>query len=79
MQSQMINFSIPQPLLSALDKRAKSEVKTRSEALRDAVRLYIKRRQDLDDIFAFGQKQAKILKLQPSDVEKLVDEYRQGK
>ncbi len=79
MQTQMINFSIPRPLLSALDEQAKSEVKTRSEALRDAIRLYIRQRQNLDDILAYGQKQAKKLKLQPLDVEKLVDEYRQGK
>jgi len=79
MQTQMINFSIPKPLLSALDEQAKSEVKTRSEAMRDAIRLYIRQRQNLDDIFAYGKKQAKKLKLKPSDIEKLIDEYRQGK
>jgi metal-responsive CopG/Arc/MetJ family transcriptional regulator len=79
MQTQMINFSIPKPLLSALDEQAKNEVKTRSEAMRDAIRLYIRQRQELDSIFAFGKKKAKKLGLKQSDVERLIDEYRQGK
>lgn len=78
MQTQMINLSIPKPLLIALDEQAKNEVKSRSEALRDAIRLYIRQRQNLTDIFTYGQNQAKKLNLQPADVEKLVDGYRQG-
>lgn len=79
MQTQMINLSIPKPLLLALDNLAKNEIKTRSEALRDAIRIYINQRQNLDDMFDYGQKQATKLKLKPDDVESNIDQYRQGK
>lgn len=75
----MINFSIPKALLSALDRQAKSEVKTRSEALRDAVRLYIRQQRGLEEIFSFGQDQAERLGVREDQVEGIVDEYRQGK
>ena len=79
MQTQMINFSIPKPLLTALDRQAKNEVKTRSELLRDAVRAYLVRRRQLADIFAYGKKRAAKLKITSSQVENIIDEYRQGK
>lgn len=79
MQTQIINFSIPKPLLLALDNQARSEVKTRSEALRDAIRLYINQQQNLNNIFTYGQSQAKKLKLKPEDVEAYIDQHRQGK
>lgn len=53
MQTQMINLSIPKPLLKSLDQQAKKEVKTRSEAMHDAIRLYIRQQQQLDDVFEY--------------------------
>jgi len=75
----MINLSIPKPLLSALDQQAKNEVKTRSQLLRDAISSYLQTRILLNNVYEAGRKQAKKLKLKPSDVERLIDEYRQGK
>lgn len=79
MQSQMINFSIPKPMLKALDSQAKADMKTRSEVLRDAVRVYLSQKQRWNDLFAYGRKRAKELGHKPEDVERLIDEYRQGK
>ena len=42
MQTQLINFTIPKPLLQAMDNQAKQEMKTRSEFIRDAIRYYLK-------------------------------------
>ena len=75
----MINLSIPKPLLSALDEQAKNELKTRSEALRDAIRLYIRQRNQLEEIFSYGQKQAKKRGTTKDQVEDIIDDYRQGK
>jgi len=78
----MINFSIPKQLLKTVDTLAETEMKTRSELLRDAVRDYLERRVKLtrrwEAIFAFGKKRATALKINPNEVEKLVDDYREG-
>ena len=79
MQTQMINLSIPKPLLKALDSQAKKEVKTRSELLRDAIRSYLNRNQHLADLLSYGKKQAKKLSIKDYQVEKIVDDYRKGK
>lgn len=79
MQTQIINLSIPKPLLKVLDQQAKREVKTRSELLRDAVRAYLSRRAELEEILEYGNTQAKKLGIKPDDVEAIIDEYRQGK
>lgn len=79
METRMINLSIPKPLLRRLDLQAKKEIKTRSEALREAIRLYVREESLLDEIFEFGQKTAKKLKVKEKDLEKTVDDYRQGK
>ena len=83
MQTRMINFSIPKKLLETVDNLAEAEMKTRSELLREAVRDYLEKRLILTKrwqaIFAYGKKKAKVLGIKPTDVEKLVDEYREGK
>jgi len=80
MQTQLINFTIPKPLLQVVDQQAAQEMKTRSELLRDAVRSYLERRiilsQRWQDILAYGSKKARSLNLKPQDVERLVDDYR---
>lgn len=79
MQTQLINFSIPTPLLKALDTQAKREVKTRSETIRDAVRIYLLRTSQWERITSYGRKQAKKLHIRESQIEDIVDAYRQGK
>lgn len=79
MQTQMINLSMPRSLLKALDNQAKKEIKTRSELLRDAIRAYLNRNQQLADLFFYGEKQAKKVKIKASQVEKIIDDYRKGR
>lgn len=79
MQTQMINLSIPTPLLESLDKQAKKEVKTRSEALRDAIRLYVRQQQQLDEVFGYGKQIGKKSGVKSSQVESIIDDYRHGK
>lgn len=79
MQTQLINFSIPVPLLKALDTQAKREVKTRSETIRDAVRVYLLRHQQWADVLEFGRKVGKRMRLTEDRIDDLVHEYREGK
>ncbi|MBU1127360.1 MAG: ribbon-helix-helix domain-containing protein [Patescibacteria group bacterium] len=41
MQTQLINFTIPKKLLGKIDILAKSEFRSRSELLREALRIYL--------------------------------------
>jgi len=79
MQTQTINLSIPKPLLMMINKQAKAEARTKSGLIQEAVRSYLNRQSAWNDIFTYGQKQAKKLKIKASQVEQLVDEVRQGR
>jgi CopG family transcriptional regulator / antitoxin EndoAI len=79
MDTQMINFSIPKALLKKLDAVAKKDTKTRSEALRDAVRVYVTQQSSWEDLFDLGKERAERMNLKQKDVEALVDEVRSGK
>jgi len=76
MQTQTINLSIPKPLLAMINRQAKAEARTKSGLIQEAVRSYLSRQNAWNEIFAYGQKQAKKLGYKPTDVERLVDDYR---
>ena len=79
MQTQTINLSIPKPLLAMISRQAKAEARTKSGLIQEAVRSYLRRQNAWNEIFAYGQNQAKKLGYKPTDVERLVDDYRQGR
>ena len=78
MQTQIVNISLPKRLLEMADSLAIEELRTRSELFREAIRSYISRELRLKSIFAYGERQAKKLKIKGSEVEKLIDKYRKG-
>jgi CopG family transcriptional regulator / antitoxin EndoAI len=78
MGTKIVNLSFPQDMLNDMDKVAKKEYRTRSELVREAVRRYLLRR-ELDDIYEYGERQAKKLDLGPEDVADLIADYRAGK
>ena len=77
MATVTVNVSFPKPLIKTMDAVAKQEARSRSELLREAVRLYVERKRRWENIFSFGHRQAKRLGLKPQDVEVMIDEYRQ--
>lgn len=79
MQTQTINLSIPKPLLAMINQQAKAEARTKSGLIQEAVRSYLNRQNAWNDIFAIGRRQAKKLKIRPSQLEKIIDDYRQGR
>lgn len=74
-----VNVSFPTVLLKRMDRVAKREARSRSELLREAVRLYVERKQRWERIFAFGHQHARRQGLKPRDVESLIDTYRRSR
>jgi len=75
-KTSTINLSIPRDLLERADREAKRESRSRSEIMRDALRVYLDRRARWADIFAYGDAQVKKLGLKPEDVEEAIREVR---
>lgn len=78
MDAQVINISLPNKLLKLADQVAEKEARTRSELFREAIRNYILRRIQWDELFAYGKKAAKKVKLTDQDVNKIIADYRSG-
>ena len=79
MQTQTINLSIPKPLLTMISRQAKAEARTKSGLIQEAVRGYLNRQSAWQKVFAVGRRQAKKLNIKPWQLEKIIDDYRQGK
>ena len=72
-----VNISFQDDLLTAIDKVAKNESRTRSELLGEAARMYIERKRRWDQIFSYGKKLAQAKNLKEKDVLEEVRNYRQ--
>ncbi len=78
MNTSTVNISFQKSLLSKIDNIARKESRTRSELIREAARIYIERKKRWKEIFAFGSKQAKALKLKKQDVVNAIKSYRKA-
>jgi metal-responsive CopG/Arc/MetJ family transcriptional regulator len=74
-----VNLSFQEDLLTDIDRIAKKERRSRSELVREAVRLYIERRRRWDEIFAFGQTIAREESLSEADVVTEIQAHRRAK
>lgn len=68
MKTGTVNISFQEALLREIDEMAREESRSRSELIREAARIYIERKKRWKDIFAFGEKQVRRLRLTESDV-----------
>ena len=55
MATNTVNISFQKELLEQLDAIAKEESRSRSEILREAARMYIRRKERWQQLFAFGE------------------------
>jgi metal-responsive CopG/Arc/MetJ family transcriptional regulator len=62
--------------LNQIDEIANDEARTRSELIREAVRMYIERKKEWQSIFAVGKKIGETLKITEDDVMEEIKEYR---
>jgi len=75
-RSKVVTLSIPPQLLRDTEKLAKQEQRTKSELMRDALRLYLDLQSDKGFRRAVRER-AKALRIESEeDVEQLVDEVR---
>jgi CopG family transcriptional regulator/antitoxin EndoAI len=73
------NISFQEGLLRQIDEMAREQSMSRSELIREAVRIYIERKNRGKDIFVYGEKQVRRLRLTESDVESEIGPYRRAK
>lgn len=71
-----ISITLPPTLLKQATAVAKAEGRTQSELFREALRQYLVK-QEFNRLFAYGRSRAKALGIKPSDVNRLIKEYRQ--
>jgi CopG family transcriptional regulator/antitoxin EndoAI len=74
-----VNISFQDSLLADIDAEAKRESRSRSELLREAARLYVRRQRQWADVFALGDRQTARLGLTEAMVEKEVRAARRRK
>jgi CopG family transcriptional regulator / antitoxin EndoAI len=79
MKTGTVNISFQEALLRQIDETAREESRSRSELIREAARMYIERKKRWKDIFVFGEKQVKRLRLSERDVESEIEAYRRSK
>ena len=79
MKTGTVNISFQEGLLQQIDETAREESRSRSELIREAARMYIERKKRWKDIFVFGEKQVRRLRLSERDVESEIGAYRRSK
>jgi len=79
MKTGTVNISFQEGLLQQIDETAREESRSRSELIREAARMYIERKKRWKDIFVFGEKQVRRLRLSDRDVESEIGAYRRSK
>ena len=77
MNTKTVNISFRKDLLEKIDKVAREEMRTRSELIREAARMYIERKDRWDKIFDFGTQQAERLGLKEQDIAEEIRKFRQ--
>lgn len=76
MRTRTFNISLPDPLVKALDRRAREEARSRSEVLRAAALAYLEWGAQWRTLQTYGRRQARRLGLLSADVERLISESR---
>ncbi len=79
MKTGTVNISFQGDLLQEIDEAARDESRSRSELIREAARMYLERKKRWRDIFVYGEKQARRLRLSETDLEAGIRAYRRSK
>ena len=80
MNVQTLNISLPKDMVKRVDELAKKEYRNRSELIRQALRIYITRMSEWDDIFRAGRAVAKKMGIKSEQqINDIVYEFRHGR
>jgi len=74
-----VNISFQKNLLVQIDQIANDEARTRSELIREAVRIYIERKKEWEAVFLTGAKIGSTLDISEKDIMKEIKSYRKSK
>ena len=74
-----VNISFQRDLLVQIDEIASNEARTRSELIREAVRIYIERKKEWEKIFKVGEEIGSRLDISEEDVMGEIKAYRKTK
>lgn len=74
-----MTVSLPPELAREVDRVARKERRSRSELFREALRQYIDRRERWDEIFSYGERRARRVGVQESDVAEIVKRRRRAR
>jgi metal-responsive CopG/Arc/MetJ family transcriptional regulator len=76
MRNLTVNVSFQDRLLAEIDAEARRESRTRSELLREAARLYVRRQKQWKRVFALGDELSKRGSLTETDVVREIQNVR---
>ena len=79
MSVSMINISFQDDFLVQIDQIATNESRTRSELIRDAVKLYIDHKKEFEELFALGKQIGSTLDISENDVMDEIKKHRETK
>lgn len=80
MSTQTLNIALPKELVKKIDQQAKEEYRNRSELIREALRVYLKRREDWNQIFKAGRQAARKMGItSEKQINDIVYEFRHGR
>lgn len=79
-QTQTFNIALPIDLVKKADIVARREYRNRSELIREALRVYIQKQEEWEELCRYGKEIAKKLNITSEEqVNKIVSDYRHGK
>lgn len=80
MNTQTLNIALPKELVKKIDEQAKEEYRNRSELIREALRIYLNRREEWNQIFKAGRQVAKKMGItSEKQIDDIVYEFRHGR
>jgi metal-responsive CopG/Arc/MetJ family transcriptional regulator len=74
-----VNISFQKDLLIQIDKIANNEARTRSELIREAVRIYIDRKKEWETMLQLGKRIGAALEISEDGVMSEIKKYRKAK
>ncbi len=79
MRNLTVDISFQDKLLAEIDAEAKRESRSRSELLREAARLYVRRQKQWERVFVLGDELSKCGNLTERDVAREIQNVRRRK
>lgn len=77
MQTQTFNIALPKKLVKKVDEVARKEYRNRSELIREALRAYLKDKDEWQEIFEYGRRKAKEMGIKSEkEIDDIVYEFR---